>query len=510
MLVSESTKTLFLRKFHFLTMAKYIITLILALGLTNISNAQYDVNENCQNAWMLLMDLKVDDAKRLLAKEIERNPTNYYAYYVDQYCDAYGLLINSNIEAYEKFISDYYDKREIMDDQDIESPYYLSCYGEMELQAAIFEIIHGSTFSGLRKAYSAYRNTYRNIDDYPDFQPNLKMDGFYNVALSNLPPFVKWAAGFFGVSGELDYGFKLLYENYENQKNIKGINAESALMIILAAKINKTPEMIYDFTKSLDTNISHTFIHSYFRANVAYRTGRNEEALATLSDIDISKHAYADLIYNYMMGKILLRKLDDSAGYYLSKYLVNLQKKEYLKEINYSLALHYLLKGDTLKYNELCKVVINEGKDINERDREALYDAELDYFPNIDLVKARLLLDGKYYQRFEDAIETFERNKSNVLGHELEHEFLLARYNADIGNTNVAISKYKAVIEKGEDEDYYFACESALRLADIFFNEGSTEQAAYYYEKSLKLYQKHYYEYIEDKAQKGKKRAKNI
>lgn len=292
-------------------MTKYILTIILALGFLNSGFAQYDVNENCKDAWILLMDLKVAEAKGLLAKEIEENPTNYYAYYVDQYCDAYGLLINSNVEAFEKFLDDYYAKREIMDYKDTDSPYYLSCYGEMELHAAIFEIIHGSTFSGLRKAYSAYKNTYRNIDHYPDFNPNIKMDGFYNVALSNLPPFVKWAAGFFGVTGELDYGFKLLYENYENQKSIKGINAESALMIILAAKINKTPEMIYDFTKSLDTNISQTFIHSYFRANVAYRTGRNEEALATMNSIDISEHAFADLIYNYMMGKILLRKLDD-------------------------------------------------------------------------------------------------------------------------------------------------------------------------------------------------------
>lgn len=470
--------------------------------MSHNSFAAYDVNENCKNAWMLLMDLRIKEAKELLAKEIQINPENYYAYYLDQTCDAYKLQINSDKKAYDEFIDNYYQKREIMDDNDMESPYYLSCYSEMELHVCIFNIIYGSTLSGLRKGYASYRNVYKNLDKFPNFKPSLKMDGFFNVAISNLPPFVKWAASFFGVSSDIDYGFTVLKDNYYEQKEIRGVNAESALFVILAAKINKTPELVYNFSKSLDSAVAQTFIHSYFRANLAYRVGKNEEALETLKQIDIGKNAFADIIYNYMMGKILLRKLDFDAGKYLSSYLNNLKKKEYIKEINYKLGLFYLINGDTSKYLRNCEIVRDKGMEINERDREALYDASLDYFPNVDLVKAKLLLDGSYYERYRTTINSFDKN-DNILAHQIEYLFLEARFNASNSKTQLAIKQFKEVIDMGESKDYYFASEAALRLGNIYSEMGDIVSAKDYYQKSVKLYKKDYYEYIEDKAVKA-------
>jgi len=485
-------------------MPKIILTFIIIFSLSQKAIAIYDVNENCKTAWMLLMDLEIVQAKELLAEEIKINPENYYAYYLDQTCDAYKMIINSSDEEYEAFIENYYQKREIMDEKDKDSPYYLACYSEMELQVGIFNIINGSHFSGLRKGYSAYKNAYRNLDKYPDFKPNLKLDGFFNVAIYNLPPFVKWAASFFGVTVDIDYGFNLLNENYITQKDIRGINAESALYVILVAKINKTPEMVYDFTKSLDSSISQTFIHKYFKANIAYRTGRNDEALMTMEQIDMNKHAFADVIYSYLMGKILLRKLDYNAAYYLSRYLSYLEKKEYVKEMNYNLALFYLINDNRLKYIEYSEIVRNEGMDMNERDREALYDASLDYVPDVNLVRARLLLDGGYIDKFKISLKTFEKNNNELLAYNLEYHFLKARFEALMINNKIAIKEFKKVIEMGESKDYYFASEAALRLGNIYKEIGKTDLAEEYYEKSIKLYKKNYYEYIEDKAVKAR------
>lgn len=484
-------------------MTRITLIFIIFISLTNSAFADYNVNDNCKNAWMVLMDLKIEEAKKILELEIQSNPENYYAYYLDQTCDAYALIINSNNEDYEAFVENYEKRRIIMDDIDMDSPYYLACLSEMQLQVGIFNILKGSTLSGLRKAYSSYKNTYRNLDKYPGFKQSLKLDGFFNVAISNIPPFVKWAAAFFGVTADPVYGFKVLYENYESQKNIQGINAESALYIILTAKVNKTPELVYDFTHSLDSNISQTYIHTYFRANVTYRTGKNEEALEILKSVDIQKYKYADIIYSYLMGKILLRKLDSNAEYYLSRYLTNLEKKEYVKEMNYNLAIFYLINDNRLEYINYCEIVREKGKDVNERDREALYDASLDYIPDINLVKSRLLLDGGYFDEFEVSIESFEENRSELLAYELEYLFLKARFNTEEANYELAIKQFKKVIELGEDQDYYFASEAALRLGNIYKEIGQINLARKYYEKSIKLYNSDYYEYIEDKAVKG-------
>ena len=487
-------------------MGKFILVIILFFSNVFNTYAGYDVNQNCKTAWMLLMDLKIEEAKQILEKEVELNPENYYAYYLDQTCDAYAFIINSNDEKYEAFVENFERRRKIMDDNDMESPYYLACLAEMQLQVGVFSILKGFHFSGLKKCYLAYKNTYTNLENFPGFKQSLKLDGFFNVAISNVPPFVKWAISFFGVSSDPEYGFSTLNDNYKSQRNIQGINAESALFIILTAKINKTPEMVYDFTHSLDTNISNTFVHKYFRANVAYRTGKNEEALATLQQINMDDYPYIDIIYSYLMGKILLRKLDDNAGYYFSRYLENIDKEEYVKEVNYSLALFSLLNNNRFKYTEYCEIVRNEGKDINERDREALYDANLDYFPNVNLVKARLLLDGGYFDEFEREIVLFEATNNELLAYQIKYLFLMGRYKAAIGFNEEAVSNFLKVIELGEDKDYYFASEAALRLGYIFEDKGENDLAKYYYEKSIKLYKSNYYEYIEDKAAKGLKR----
>ena len=484
-------------------MKKIILVLIIIFSLSQKAFSVYDVNENCKDAWMLLMDLKIAEAKMILDEEIRTNPENYYAYYLDQTCDAYKMIINSGDEEYEAFIENFKKKREIMDDKDEDSPYYLACYSEMEIQLGFFNIMNGAEYSGVRKMYSAYRKVYRNLDKYPDFKPSLKLDGFFNVAMATLPPFVKWVISFFGVSSDIDYGFNLLIENYQSQKNIKGINAESALFVILAAKINKTPEIVYEFTRSLDSNISQTFVHKYFKANIAYRTGRNEEALKTLQQIDMTNHTSADIIYSYLMGKILLRKLDRDARYYLSEYLSHLKKKEYLKEINFNLALYYLINNNQTKYLEYCEIVREEGMDMNERDREALYDASLNYIPDVNLVKARLSLDGGYFDQFETALKTYKENPGDLLVYEIEYRFLKARFDALGANNKEAIAGFKEVIDQGEDEDYYFASEAALRLGNIYKEAGEINLAKKYYEKSIKLYRSNFYEYIEDKATKA-------
>gem|GEM_PF-426689 len=484
-------------------MIRVIFSFLLLCCLSLDAVANYDVNENCRKAWILVMDLQVDQAKKLLADEIRANPQNYYAYYLDQTCDVFRLLINSTDAEYNAFVRNFEKKREIMNGKDESSPYYLSCYAEMELQVAVFSVMHGAQWSGLTKGYSAYKNVYRNIEKFPTFQPNRKLDGFFNVAIANLPPFVKWAISFFGVKVNMDYGFRVLNENYLSQKNVEGINAEAALYIILAAKINKTPEKIYEFTKSLDTTIANTFIHSYFRANIAYRTGRNEEALKILQQIDHDEHGIADVIYSYLMGKILLRKLDPRAEYYLSRYLSHLEKKEYLKEMNYNLGIFYLLQGNREKYLRQCEIVKKQGMDLNERDREALYDASLDYSPDLNLVKARLSIDGGYLEEFKKAMKSFEASHGKVLAYEIEYHFLKGRYEVTLKNNNLAIAEFKKVIELGNGQDYYFACEAALRLGKVYQEMGQKSLAGEWYKKSIKLYKSDYYEYIEDKATKA-------
>ena len=63
-------------------MKKILLVFVIILFASTQSTAKYDVNNRCKDAWMLLMDLKIHEAKELLAVEIQQNPENYYAYYL--------------------------------------------------------------------------------------------------------------------------------------------------------------------------------------------------------------------------------------------------------------------------------------------------------------------------------------------------------------------------------------------------------------------------------------------
>ena len=478
---------------------------IILLLITLQGYAGYEVTDRCKNAWMELMNLEIIRAKTLLSEELQSNPENYYAYYLDQTCDLFSLLINSTEAEYEAFLKNYDKKREIMDGKDEGSPYYLVCAAEMQLQVTVMNVMNGAQLSAMRKGYSAYRKVYRNLETYPNFQPNLKLDGFFNVALDNLPPFVKWAISFFGVTVDRQKGFRMLEEHFQAVKDEKGINAEAAMYMILAAKINKTPEKIYAFVNSLPQEVSNTRLIRYFRANIAYRTGRNEQALKILGNMDITGNPQAQVLYNYLMGKILLRKLDLKAQTYINQYIKQLKKREYLKEAYYNLALCYLLEGNTDKYKQTCKTVEDVGMDLNERDREALYDAKLDYIPDLNLLKARLSLAGGYDQVFLKMMARYDANPSELLPHQLEYHFLKGQYESHHGNRYEAINQFKWVIEHGEDENYYFASEASLLLGNLYQSINQLSLARDYYKLALKLYRSDYYEYIEDKARKAEK-----
>jgi len=326
--------------------------------MTLAASGQYQFNENCKEGWRLLMDLRLDEAKQLMAKELAINPANYYALYLDQTYDAYALYINAGREEYEALLDHYKERRVIMDGKFEDSPYYLMCKSEMDLQAGMFQVLNGSMFGGIRKLYSGYKKLHKNLDLYPDFQPGRMLDGFFNCALSNLPPFVKSAVSVFSVSSDFDKGWRTLNEVYQAQKNIRGINAESALFVTFVAKINKTPEIAYDLVRSYEAGLDTLFLPVFFKANIEYSTGRNEQALATLSLLKDKTGPYAGFLYDYMMGKTLLRKLDPRAGSYLEKFLGELKKEDYFREMTYNLALLHLIRDDKKKYDELRMTVI--------------------------------------------------------------------------------------------------------------------------------------------------------
>ena len=197
---------------------------------------------------------------------------------------------------------------------------------------------------------------------------------------------------------------------------------------MLSYKLNKEPANAFEFIRNQDSSIINKRIIKYFYANTAYRSGHNEIALESISGFKPEEAEIPFLPFDYMMGKILLRKLDDKAGYHFKRYLELNEKENYIKEINYKLALSYLIKGDTKQFDFYKEEACDEGVDVTERDRESIYDCNLDYTPDISLTTCKLMLDGGYNEHFAELFYSFNFDEDTPLYYQLEYTLLKARY----------------------------------------------------------------------------------
>lgn len=153
-------------------------------------------------------------------------------------------------------------------------------------------------------------------------------------------------------------------------------------------------------------------------------------------------------------------------------------------------------------YKELA---CEEGDKVTQRNREATYDCHLDYIPDPELVKANLLIDGSYLDRFNATITAYPISENTFLPYALKYYLLLGRYNVRTGDISVADKLFNRVIDEGEDEDYFFAAEAAMRLG-LLYEKSNTLLAKKYFEMAVNLYDSDYYEYIDDESKKALKR----
>jgi tetratricopeptide (TPR) repeat protein len=484
-------------------MKRFAICLGILLGAVSITKAEYVINKNVRDILDAAFNLKTETARTLIVLEHEINPTNYYAYYLEELIDAIELITMPSEARFETFKDNHDRRREIMDGKSEDSPYYLSCKAEMSFFLGMFRMRFDERINGFRSSLSALKETGKNLEDHPGFRESLNLKAFFNLTMANLPPFARWAIGFFGIKIEPNTGIDMLTKNlnsYEAESD-RQMTANTALIMIIGYKINKVPDMGYKFILNLDESIKSYSLIKFFEANLAFRSGHNEEALAILNDFDVSQIELQFDHYNYMMGHVLLKKLDRGAGSYFNKFLSETQFRSYTKEATYKLAEYYSVMGQEDKfkaYKELAEDT--EGDELVERDREATYDSELDYDPDPNLLKARLLLSGGYLSPGIKELKLFKAKNNDFLPYQTAYYLLLGEYYFKLNNHSQAIINLKKAIELGEDEDYQLASAAAVLLAKVYDDDSEMEMAQRYYELAIELYEDEYYEYIDSYA----------
>jgi len=487
---------------------KHLLLFFIFLTCTLTVRANFNYDGNCIEAYKAIYSFRINEAKALIQKEKQQNPQNGIIILLENYIDYFSLLASESKSDYDKLKDNRSARVSALEDNEKNSPYYLFCQAEVYLQWGLLKGKFGDYFSSsmdMKKAAGLLRE---NAQKYPDFLPNQKSLGLINVIFGSIPPNLKTVTRFLGMTGNVQAGIKQLedlrsqlpktkYSFYKDEVILFLCNID---IDILRNKTNYTKLIAY-----LSGMENNSLLKAYLQGYVAAKTAHNDEVIAFLEAAPKSSQ-YIDVpgIY-YLLGVAKLCRLDKDTPAYLLKYIKDYRGINYIKDAYLKLGYYYLLEGDAKKYDYYVKLVRSKGYTINERDQQALREAN-DSRPDTDLLKARFYFDGGYYNKALAEIKNKDANNLTLLRDKIELFYRLGRIYEKTRNLSEALENYQKAINLGKMASYHYAANAALGMGNIFEEKKDFNRAASYYNQAIDMTNHEYQTGIANEAKQGLKR----
>lgn len=485
-----------------------MLLFIFFLNCALTARASFNYDNNCVEAYKAIYSFKLNEAKALIQKEKQQNPQNGIIILLENHIDYFSLLASESKTDYDRLKDNRAARVSALENNDKNSPYYLFCQAEVYLQWGLLKGKFGDYFSSsmdLKRAAGLLRE---NAEKYPDFLLNQKSLALINVIFGSIPPNLKTVTRFLGMTGNIQAGIKQLEElRTELPKTKYSFYKDEVILFLCNIDIdilqnkNNYGKMI-SFLSGMENN---GLLKVYLEGYVAAKTAHNDEAIVFLEAAPKSSQ-YTDVpgIY-YLLGVAKLNRGDKDAPVYLLKYVDDYRGVNYIKDAYIKIAYHYLLEDNTSKYDYYVNLVRNKGYAINERDQQALREAN-DTPPDTSLLRARFYFDGGYYNKALAEIKNKDINNFKLLRDKTEFFYRLGRIYQKTGNLNEALINYQKAINIGKATRYHYAANAALEMGNTFAEKKDLNRAANYYNQAIEMTGHEYQTGIVNEAKMGLKR----
>lgn len=482
--------------------------LILVLLFSFNAKANFDFNNNCIEAYNALFDLRIDDAKALIKKEKSIHPNNGVTILLDNYVDFFNLLISENASDYNRLKNIKNSRIDALENQDKNSPYYLFAQAEVYLQWGLIKSRFQDFFSSALDIKRAKDLLDDNIEKYPDFQPNLKSRALIEVIMGAVPANLKGLLSTFGFRGSINKGETQLEQLYQSLANTKYNFYQKEVtfqLCLIDNTIIANPDNYSKLITYVNSMPNTSLLKVFLKAYMLEKNAHNDEAINVLLNRPKNPE-YANFpTLNYLLGSAKYNRMDSDANIYLIYYLKEYKGINYVKDAYLKLAYYYLLRGDDAHYQSFIKMVKTQGNLIDEKDKQALKEAN-DGNPNIDLLKARLYFDGGYYDKCLNVLTHKNYSEFNLKRDQIEYYYRLGRVYDKLNQNDKALINYQKSIDLGQNTSYYFASNAALLSGNIYEKRNEKSNAANFYKQALNMKNHEYENSIENKAKDGLKR----
>lgn len=471
------------------------------------ANAKFSFNTNCQQAYRHIMSLRLHTAKELIEQEKRTLPENDFIPLLENYYDYIYLLCSDDKALFDQAKKRKGDRLSRLAAGESDSPYYLWAQAEVNLQWALLRGRYGEYLSSALEIKKANALLQESIKAYPDFLPSQKAMGMIQSVLGSLPPGAQKALGTLGVTGNMAKGQQMLEKAAKNLSQSIFYDETVFYLAQVYTNISKDPggyQKIESLCRSID---GKSLLKTYILAQAAIKTGRGAKAFSILESKP-GGPAYITYPYlTYLLAMAKMNRLDRDAGGLFLQFVKENKQRSYTKDAYLHLAWSALLEGDKQAYQKYIHQVKTQGSTYDEKDKQALNEAN-DEPPHVDLLRARLLYDGGYYQQAKNSLIRLDPNKMPLLRDKIEFCYRYARIFHDTDNMANALKFYRSAIDLGSRSEYYYAANAALLSGNIYESQKDYRQAALFYQKAIDMKNHQYESSIENKAKEGLNRLK--
>jgi tetratricopeptide (TPR) repeat protein len=480
------------------------------------SFSQYDFNENCRISYESVISLDFPSARRHLDQEKIANSGNLIPLYLENLMDCLTLFISEDSKLYEHLKSKKNYRITRLEEGYKTSPFYRFTIAQVHLQWAFTRLKFEDYTTAANEMRMAYNLLKANQAEFPDFLLNKTGLGVIHVTLGLIPENYKWLTDLLGIRGSVEEGVREISEValYTGPDTLTALyKQESAFYLaFITLNLQQNRAGVGAVLKILDSvendSVEHGLLLIYARASILMKTGENEKALKILQQRKRFSNMLPFYYLDYLEGVAKLNKLDLNAADNFEHFLSNFKGHNYVKSATQKLSWIALLKGDTTNYNQILHKRKNDLVTQTDEDKQALNEGKGGYYPNVYLLRARLLFDGGYYSRALDellnhSVNTVVKNKRDFI----EYSYRLGRIYHESGKSARALEYYQKTIEQGKTEPYYFAASSALQMGFIYENQLDWKNAGSAYQLTLSIDTPEYKTSLRQKAKAGLERV---
>ncbi len=486
----------------------FFVAILFFLPLLIWGQGHFTVTKDIRDAYHYATTLRKDLAVEKIVEIKRTDPENLLVYHVENYLDFFEVFINEDNEVFEQ-IKENKDKRlDKIKQGDKSSPYYRFCQAEINLQWALARTKFDQKITAAREIYSAYKLLEDNVDKHPEFIYNYKSLSIIHVLAKSIPGIVRFL---FGIHGSIEQGTKEIKRLYEHALlDHDDLFKDEVIVIysyILFYQNNQKEEAWQVLKKAYVGKNPQNPLISFIVSNMAQQMGENDLAIAMLENRNYGPE-YMDFHYlDFLLGKFKLYHLEDHAHIHIEQFLSEFNGRHYIKEAYQKLAwYHLVIKDDLAGYKKNMKLLQSRGDQLIDEDKQALKESRNGNIPHPELLKARLLYDGSYYDKAYNLLIKRAYVFSDPI-HTLEYNYRMGRITQALKNYPEAIQYYIKTINAKYD-DYYFACNAALQITLILEEQGRYERALDYADQCLDLSPDQYKTSIHQKAKSAKQRIK--